>query len=59
MKWRGEGGVVALQNEFTETFIYNFLKVFAQKEMSFILTFLQNVELCQIQGLVGLKETTF
>ena len=37
----GGGVVVALQNEFTEIFIYNFLNVFAEKEMSFILTFLQ------------------
>ena len=44
MKWRGEGGggvVVALQNEFTEIFMHNFLKAFAEKKMSFILTFLQ------------------
>ena len=33
--------IVALQNEFTEIFIYNFLKVFTEKKMSFILTFLQ------------------
>ena len=32
MKWRGGGGVVlALQNEFTEIFIYNFLKAFAER----------------------------
>ena len=37
----GRGVVVALQNEFTEIFIYNFLKAFAEKKMSFILTFLQ------------------
>ena len=42
VKWRGEGGVVvALQNEFTEIFIYYCLKAFAEKKMSFILTFLQ------------------
>ena len=40
--YRGGGGViVALQNEFTEIFIYNFLKVFTKKKMIFILTFLQ------------------
>ena len=41
--YRGEGGgvVVALQNEFTQIFIYCFLKVFSGKKMSFILTFLQ------------------
>ena len=39
--YRGEGVVVALQNEFTEIFRYNFLKAFAEKKMSFILTFLQ------------------
>ena len=38
---KGGGVVVALQNEFTEIFIYNFLKAFAEKKMSFILTFLQ------------------
>ena len=43
--WNGEGKgggvVVALQNEFTEIFMHNFLKAFAEKKMSFILTFLQ------------------
>ena len=39
---KGGGGViVALQNKFTEIFIYNFWKVFTEKKMSFILTFLQ------------------
>ena len=33
--------VVALPNEFIEILKYNILKVFAEKEMSFILTFLQ------------------
>ena len=37
----GGGVVVALQNEFTEIFMHNFLKAFAEKKMSFILTFLQ------------------
>ena len=37
----GGGVIVALQNEFTEIFIYNSLKVFTEKKMSFILTFLQ------------------
>ena len=37
----GGGLVVALQNEFTEIFIYNFFKVFVEKKMNFILTFLQ------------------
>ena len=41
--YRGGGGgvIVALQNEFTEIFIYNFLRVFTENKMSFILTFLQ------------------
>ena len=39
--YRGGGVTVALQNECTEIFIYNFLKVFTEKKMSFILTFLQ------------------
>ena len=39
--YRGGGVIVALQNEFTEIFIYNFLKVFTEKKMSFILIFLQ------------------
>ena len=33
--------VVALQNEFTEIFMHNFLKALAEKKMSFILKFLQ------------------
>ena len=33
--------VVALQSEFTEIFIIIFLKVFAEKKISFILTFLK------------------
>ena len=37
----GGGVIVALQNEFTEIFIYNFLRVFTENKMSFILTFLQ------------------
>ena len=41
--YRGGGGgvIVALQNEFTEIFIYNFLRVFTENKMSFILTFPQ------------------
>ena len=37
----GVGVIVALQNEFTEIFIYNFLRVFTENKMSFILTFPQ------------------
>ena len=37
----GGVGFLALQNEFTEIFIYGFLKVFAEREMSFMLTFQQ------------------
>ena len=40
VKWRG-GVVLALQNEFTEIFIYNFFEGFCWEGMSFILTFLQ------------------
>ena len=39
--YRGGEVIVTLQNEFTEIFIYNFLKVFTEKKMSFILTFLK------------------
>ena len=50
--YRGERGVVlALQNEFSDIFMSFFLKVFADIS--------PNVELCQIQGVVGLKEPTF
>ena len=41
VKWRGGGVVLALQNEFTEIFIYNFFEGFCWEGMSFILTFLQ------------------
>ena len=49
---RGERGVVlALQNEFSDIFMSFFLRVFADISPNF--------ELCQIQGVVGLKEPIF
>ena len=56
MKGGGRGVVLALQNEFTEIFYIIFLQVFAGNE--FYPNIPSNVELCQIQGLIGLKETT-
>ena len=45
----GGGLVVALQNEFTEIFIYNFfLRFFCWEENEFYPNISANVELCQI-----------
>ena len=49
VKWRGGGGVVvALQNEFTEIFIYNFFEGFCWEENEFYPNISANVELCQV-----------
>ena len=58
VKWRGGRGVVlALQNEFTEIFYIIFCR-FLLRGNEFYPNIPSNVELCQIQGLIGLKETT-
>ena len=53
----GEGVVLALQNEFTEIFYIIFCR-FLLRGNEFYPNIPSNVELCQIQGLIGLKETT-
>ena len=60
VKWRGGGGlVVALHDELTEIFIYDFFEGFYWVGNELYPNISANVELCQIHGLVGLKETTF
>ena len=51
------GVVLALQNEFTEIFYIIFCR-FLLRGNEFYPNIPSNVELCQIQGLIGLKETT-
>ena len=45
--------VLAFQNEFTEIFIYNFFEGFCRGGDEFYTIIFANVELRQIQGLVG------
>ena len=54
MEGGGRGVVLALQNEFTEICFCRFLL----RGNEFYPNIPSNVELCQIQGLTGLKETT-
>ena len=53
----GRGVVLALQNEFTEIFYIIFGR-FLLRGNEFYPNIPSNVELCQIQVLIGLKETT-
>ena len=54
----GEGGRLSFAKRIHRNFLYNFFAGFLLRGNEFYTNIPSNVELCQIQGLIGLKETT-